>query len=120
MPTEAITFVPTEVIVAVITLVQAIGVAIIAGLFSRNAKKTAEYRQKTEKYRQIRAEKDRLREERDTALYELVLADSTGTEVLLHQAHGEKLNGNVESALHGIATAKASFQSICTSQAAKI
>ena len=104
---------PPEVIVAIIAGVQAIAVAIIGGLIQKNAKKT-------ERYREEKEEQYELRKKRDKALYELVFADSTGTEILLHQAHGDHINGNVESAINSISTAKQNLRSVCTETAAQI
>ena len=94
------------IMVAIIGAIQSIGVAIIGAIVARNNKRNEEYRKKRE-------ESERRREERDQALYDLVFADSTGTEVLLHQAHGDHLNGNVESALNSISKAKGVFNKIC-------
>lgn len=104
---------PPEVIVAIIAGVQAIAVAVIGGLIQRNAKKT-------ERYREQKEEQYELRKKRDKALYELVFADSTGTEILLHQAHGDHINGNVEAAIKSISVAKQNLRSVCTETAAQI
>lgn len=104
---------PPEVIVAIIAGVQAIAVAVIGGIIQLNAKKTERYREKKE-------EQEELRKSRDKALYELVFADSTGTEILLHHAHGDNLNGNVEAAIQSISNAKQNLRSICTETAANI
>lgn len=104
---------PTEVIVAFIVCAQAVAVAIISGLIQRNAKKSEEYREK-------RDEQYELRKKRDKALYDLVFADSTGTEILLHHAHGDHLNGNVEAAIDSISAAKQKLKSVCTETVVKI
>ena len=104
---------PPEVSVAIIAGVQAIAVAIIGGLIEKNARKT-------ERYREQKEEQYELRKKRDKALYELVFADSTGTEILLHQAHGDHINGNVESAINSISAAKQNLRSVCTETAAQI
>ena len=110
--------------VAIIALVQGLGVAVINGIISRSNKRNDEYRRKRESeeaaYRVEREERDRRREVRDAKLYNLVFANSTGTEVLLHQAHGDHLNGNVEQALRSIQRAKGDFNSICNQEVAKL
>ena len=95
-----------SIIVAIIGGIEAVIVAIIGGVLTR--------------YRKSDEEHQKMREERDTALYGLVFANASGTEVLLHQAHGEKLNGNVEDALNGIQSAKSRFNEVVNRQAAKL
>ena len=102
---------PPEVIAAIIAGVQAIAVAVIGGLIQRNAKKT-------ERYREQKEEQYELRKKRDKALYELVFADSTGTEILLHQAHGDHLNGNVEAAREKAKEARDAYRAFIHDQAA--
>lgn len=95
-----------SVVVAIIGAIEAIGVAVIGGLISRNQKRS-ESAQKA-------------REERDSCLYNLMFATASGTEVLLHQAHGEQLNGNVEDALRDIQNAKAKCNSLFNHHMAKL
>lgn len=101
----------TEVIVALIVLAQAVGVAIINGLMKRREESNAEYRQQREVRERERdkAEKEReeSRKELDVAILGLMFANAEGNEVLLHQAHGEQVNGNVDAALSSIQAAKA-------------
>ena len=80
------------IIVAIIALIQGIAVAVIN-------KQMNKVKDDNEAYRKKREKRDLERQERDEAIYNLVLANASGTEVLLHQAHGEQLNGNVEEAL---------------------
>ena len=89
-----------EIVIAIIGAIEAIGVAIIGAIVTRANKRTAE----AEK---ARGEREAAREERDACLYDLVFASASGTEVLLHQAHGEQVNGNVNEALGQIQRAKA-------------
>ena len=91
-----------SVIVAIVALIQAVAVAI------RNNKMN-QVKEENEAYRKKREKRDEERKERDEAIYNLVLANASGTEVLLHQAHGEKLNGNVEDALNSIHAAKSHY-----------
>jgi len=93
-------------LIAVITAAQAIGVAIIAGLFNHVNKK--------------REKHDNTKEELDKALYKLVLADSSGTEILLMQADGQHLNGNVKNAIASIDSARTNFENICVAEAARL
>lgn len=101
------------IIIAVIGLIEGIGVALIAALMGRAEKRNAAYRKE-------RDERDKAREERDACLYDLVFATATGTEVLLHQAHGERVNGNVEEALESIKKAKSECNHVFNRQAAKL
>ena len=93
----------TGVIVAIITAIQVITVAVIGGIFNYFTKK-AESKREAErqddlKYRAEREEREAKRQERDKAIYGVVLTTAKGTELLLHHAHGEQLNGDVEKAL---------------------
>lgn len=101
------------VMVAIIGAIEGIGVAVIGMIVSQMNKRNDEYHKRRE-------ESDQKRKERDQALYDLVFADSTGTEVLLHQAHGDHLNGNVEDALKSIHDAKGKFNSICNEAASSL
>ena len=92
----------TGIIIAVIGAIQAVGVAVIGALVARSNKR------------------DAAREERDACMYDLVFATASGTEVLLHQAHGEQINGNVDDALGQLQRAKAECNHVFNRQAAKI
>ena len=94
------------VMVAVLGLIEGIGVAIIGGLLSRSSRK--------------RAAEDEARRKRDEAIIDLALANAEGTEVLLHQAHGDHLNGNVEHALASIGKAKSAYNHLCNAQMAQL
>ena len=100
-----------DVIVALIVLVQAIGVAVINNRMKRREESNAEYRAQREVKEKERdkAEKEReeSRKELDVAILGLMFANAEGNEVLLHQAHGEQVNGNVDAALSHIQQAKA-------------
>ena len=101
------------IIIAIIGAIEAVGVAIIGALVARSNKRTAD----AEK---ARGEREQAREERDACLYDLVFASASGTEVLLHQAHGEQVNGNVDDALGQIRRAKAECNHVFNKQAAKL
>ena len=103
----------TAIIVAIIGAIEGLGVAIIGALLARNAKRT-------EDYRKTREEAESRREERDACLYDLMFATAGGTEVLLHQAHGDHLNGNVDTALAEIHAAKAECNRVFNRTAASI
>lgn len=92
----------TAIVIAIIGAIQAVGVAVIGALVARSSKREDE------------------REERDACLYDLIFASASGTEVLLHQAHGEQVNGNVDDALDQIKRAKAKCNHVFNRQAAKI
>ena len=100
------------VVVAIIGLIEGIGVAIIGGLVARGDKRAEERSKERER-------KDDLREKRDACLYDLIFATAGGTEVLLQQAHGEKMNGNVENALKSIRSAKSKCNHEFNKQIAK-
>ena len=97
---------PVEVLVAIIGAIQAIGVAIIGALINRNSKE--------------REQRDAAREQRDACNYDLLFAVADGTEVLLQQAHGEQMNGNVDEALRSIRKAKSECNHLYNSQIAKL
>jgi len=101
------------IIVAIIALIQGVAVAVIN-------KQMNKVKDDNEAYRKKREKRDLERQERDEAIYNLVLANASGTEVLLHQAHGEQLNGNVEEALNSIHNAKSNYNKICNRQMAQI
>lgn len=108
----------TEAIV--IAAINTVGIIVVAALQLAQNQSAKKDREDNEKYRKTREEAEKVREKRDAALYALVFADSTGTEVLLHQAHGEKMNGNVDAALRDIHDAKANLNNICNTQMARI
>lgn len=114
----------TAIVVAIIGAIQAIGVAVIGALLSRSNKRTAEAEEERKKREQEqekeRIEREQAREERDACMYDLVFATASGTEVILHQAQGEKLNGNVEEALGQIRRAKSECNHVFNRQAAKL
>lgn len=105
-----------DVIVALIVLVQAIGVAIINNRMKRRDESNAEYRKEREKKEHEREEADKARytarKELDVALLALTFANTEANEVLLHQAHGDKVNGNVDEALQQIQQAKSRCNTI--------
>lgn len=101
---------PVEVAVALIGLIEAIGVAVIGAIVQRSKKNAEAYRAKREKEEAEMAAESREREEIRTeflaCMYDLTFATATGCEVLLHQAHGDRINGNVDAALKSIGRAK--------------
>ena len=108
------------IIVAIIGAIEGVGVAIIGLMVARSNRKSEEYRNQRAERDKAQDERDKLREERDASLYDLVFASASGTEVLLHQAHGEQLNGNVDEALRQIQAAKAECNHVFNRQAAKL
>lgn len=103
----------STVVVAIIGLIEAVGVALIGGMLSRANKRSDDYRRKVD-------ERETARVERDAALYDLVFASASGTEVLLHQAHGDHINGNVEEALDSIRNAKSECNRVFNHQVAEL
>lgn len=112
------------VLIAIIGCMQAIVVALIGGLFSYQNKKTDDYRNQRDVKKKEEAEhlkeRDKQRMERDTALYDLMFSVAGGTEVLLHKAHGDNLNGNVDDALKSIKEAKAECNKVFNRHVAQI
>ena len=112
------------VIIAIIGAAQAITVAALGGIFAHLTKKAemkAEANREADlKYRKEREERDKLREERDEAIYNLVLAEASGTEVLLHKAHGDQTNGEVDDALSSIRSAKSAYNKLANKNMAHI
>lgn len=104
---------PVEILVAIIGAIQAIGVAIIGGIITRNQRKNDDARNEREK-------REEAREKRDACNYDLLFAVADGTEVLLQQAHGEQMNGNVDEALKSIRDAKVECNHLYNSQIAKL
>lgn len=104
---------PVEVVVAIIGAIEAIGVAIIGGIITSN-------RRKDEADRDARVKREEARERRDAANYDLLFAVADGVEVLLEQAHGEKMNGNVEDALSSVRNAKSKCNHLYNEQVAKL
>lgn len=103
----------STVVVAIIGLIEAVGVALIGGMLSRSNRRAADRAKKVD-------EREKVRIERDTAMYDLVFASASGTEVLLHQAHGDHINGNVEEALDSIRNAKSECNHVFNRQAAEL
>lgn len=114
----------TAIVVALIALVQAIGVAVISGLIQQNRANAEDYRLKREKKEKDdearRLKRETLRVERDAAILDLLLADVDGTEVLLKKAHGEAVNGNVDHAIDRIEDAKSNLNSITNREVSKL
>ena len=114
----------TSIIVAAIAAIQAIGVAIIGGLFAKSKAESEAYRAKREKSEaeaaKAKLERDARREERDVAILALEFACAEGTEVLLEAARGDKVNGNVERALNNIERSRGRLNHIINIEAMKI
>ena len=104
---------PVEVVVAIIGAIEALGVAVIGALITV-------YRKKDEAAQAVLAEKERARERRDAHNYDLLFSVADGVEVLLEQAHGDKMNGNVEKALESVRGAKSKCNHLYNEQVAKI
>lgn len=101
------------VVIAAIALIQAVSVALINS-------KMKEREEKREEREKERDERDKTRERRDTHIYDLMFATANGTEVLLQEAHGDKLNGNVEAALNSIQKAKSACNHTFNEHVAKL
>lgn len=103
-----------EIMVAIITSTIA-AISGIAGtiIATSNRKRADEAERITEEYR-------RDREELDVAKWKVLKATMEGVTVLLKQAKGEQLNGNVEEALNGISEAEQSLDTVQTKMLAKM
>ena len=113
-----------SVVIAQLGLIEVIGCAVITGIFGV-VMKWQEKRRNNEReedlaYRKRREEREQTRQERDAALYSVVLSTARGTEVLLHQAHGDHLNGDVEHSLESIDHAISEFNKVSNEQMAKL
>ena len=124
--------VDSNVIIAQMTLVEGLGIAIIGGIFGvvmkwqdakhererqKDRDRADELRKQDLEYREererIEAEreaemeaKEKARKELDTARLNLSFASVNGLMVLLHAAHGDQVNGNVDKAIESIEHAK--------------
>jgi hypothetical protein len=95
-----------EIIAAIVTSTVAAAASITcAWLANRNGRRAEEAARITEAYR-----KDR--EALDVAKWKVLKATMEGVTVLLRQAKGERLNGNVEAALDGIEEAEQSLDEV--------
>lgn len=79
--------------------ITAVGSVVAAYVSTKN-------RQESEKSARDARDYRERREKIDTAKWKVLLATQEGVDVLLRQAKGERLNGNVEAALNGIEEAK--------------
>ena len=82
-------------IVTIPAIIAAVGGCVSAYLTSKSKTAQDEAAKDAKDYRQQR-------EKLDKAKWKVLLATMQGVTVLLHQAKGEKLNGNVEDALDNI------------------
>ena len=103
-----------ELLVAIVTsTVAAVSSITCALIASKNGRKQDESAKSAETYR-----KDR--ERLDVAKWKVLKATMEGVTVLLKQAKGEKLNGNVEEALGNIQDAEQSLDDVQTALLARV
>ena len=110
-----------SIIIGQLAFVEGIGIAFISGIFGvimkwqerrreNERKDDLEYRERREReeaeYKAEREAKEKARKEFDTARLNLAFAVSNGLLVLLHAAHGDQVNGNVDAAIASIQKAK--------------
>lgn len=116
--------IPWDVVIAIIGSIEAISVVVIGGIFTSHSKKLelkrAEDREEDLAYRKKREEQEEQRQARDAVMYDLVFAEATGTEVVLQVMQGDKINGNVSSALDSLKRAKSEANKLVNRQAASI
>ena len=134
-----------SIIVAQLGFIEAIGCAVVGGIFAivlkvieskrdreRQAdQKTAEeqrqadldYRAERERmeaaYKAERERKDAEKAEYEAAKLDLLFATANGCDVLLQAAHGDDMNGNVDAARTSISNAKSDCNHIVNRQAVK-
>ena len=110
-----------SVLVAIVSAVEGIGIAIIGFIVSGINRKNEQYRllreQRESLEKQEREQKERELAEFRAAELDLVFATANGTDVLLQSAHGEHINGNVDEARKSIQKAKSECNHIVNKQA---
>lgn len=116
--------IPWDVVIAVIGSIEAISVVVIGGIFASHSKKLelkrAEDREEDLEYRRQREIREKARQERDSAVYGVVLSTARGTEVLLHKAHGDQLNGDVQHSLESIEKSISRYNTLANDEMAKL
>lgn len=116
--------VDTSIIIAQLSLVEVLGSTLIAGIFGiiqhRQEKKREAERKADLEYRNKREKQEETRQNRDAKLYGVVLSTARGTQVLLHQAHGDHLNGDVEHSLKSIEDSISEFNKLSNDQMSKL
>lgn len=103
-----------ELLVPIITSTIAAVAAVMSAWLTSKAKANQEKAAKDT--REYREQRERL----DKAKWKVLLATMEGVTVLLHQAKGEKLNGNVEKALGNIDEASDELNEVQTELMAKV
>ena len=89
-----------ELAIAIVTSsLAAVSAIVSAWLANRNGKRQEKAAKDAVEYR---TKRERL----DKAKWKVLIATMGGVSLLLHQAHGEKLNGNVTAAIDDIEKAK--------------
>lgn len=98
--------IPTELAVAIVTSTAAAIAGIASAWISnRNGKRQDAATKAVIEYRTQR-------EKLDKAKGKVLIATMEGVTVLLHQAHGDKLNGNVDAAIDHIIEAKSELEEV--------
>ena len=113
-----------SVIVAIVSAVEGIGIAVIGLIVSSINKKNEEYRakreQREEREREQRKHQAAMLKEYETAKLDLLFATANATDVLLQAAHGDHINGNVEKARESISKAKSECNHIVNRNSSEI
>ena len=113
-----------SIIVGQLALMEGIGCAFIAGVFGLILKaldkKREREREEDLEYRNKREEQEKTRKERDATVYGVVLSSARGTQVLLRQAHGDHLNGEVEHSLQSIDDSISKYNKFSNENMAKL
>lgn len=98
------------VLVSIVGAIEAIGCAVIGYLVQDSKKKAEEYRAQRDAREEKAAEEARRRDRSQKAFQacqlDLEFAVANACEVLLHKAHGDEVNGNVDAALSQVQNAK--------------
>jgi len=98
--------VPTELMIAIVTSSMACISAVVSAWLSNKSAKSQEKAAKDAK--DYRSQREKL----DKAKAGVLIATMEGVSVLLRQAKGEKLNGNVEAALTNLDAAEGELNDV--------
>ena len=95
-----------EILIAVIPASVAAVASVLCALITSGARQAQ--KESAREAHEYRSQRERL----DKAKWKVLIATMEGVTVLLHQARGEQLNGNVEDALEGISAAEAELSDV--------
>ena len=108
------------IVIAIISSVEGIGVAVIGWFIAKSNRRNDNYRKEREEREKEREEREHDALEATEASYNLLFALADGLDVLLRKAHGDNLNGDVEKAQKELNKAKGDLNHKCNEQLAKL